>query len=145
MLRQATKDDLLLISKIDKSSNQTYWDYLDYVDSFNNENQRIMLYYNKRQLVGFMVLQIILDEMEILQLVISDELQLQGYGSKMFEMLLEYANSLSIHQIFLEVRHNNDTAINLYQKYGMTEYAVRKNYYKFAKYKLDAVLMKMEL
>jgi len=91
------------------------------------------------------VLQIILDEMEILQLVISDELQLQGYGSKMFEMLLEYANSLSIHQIFLEVRHNNDTAINLYQKYGMTEYAVRKNYYKFAKYKLDAVLMKMEL
>ena len=82
-------------------------------------------------LVGYVVLQILVDEVEILTIGVSKHMQGQGVGA----LLIKYAlNGLqrqlpSIQTCFLEVRESNQAANALYQKLEFTEVGKRQNYY----------------
>jgi len=82
-------------------------------------------------LVGYVVLQILVDEVEILTIGVSKHMQGQGVGA----LLIQYAlNDLqrqlpSIQACFLEVRESNQAAKALYQKLDFTPVGKRQNYY----------------
>ena len=80
------------------------------------------------EVVGFCILQPVLDEANLLLMAIDPKVQGKGLGFTLLEKSIEQLNNNPI-QIFLEVRESNIPAIRLYEKSGFHQIDLRKNYY----------------
>jgi ribosomal-protein-alanine N-acetyltransferase len=80
-------------------------------------------------IVGFFIYYNVLDEMHILDITVSKEMQSKGIGSLMLNMVIKKNSEAGIKHFFLEVRTSNIAAINLYKKFGFKIFMLRKNYY----------------
>ena len=80
------------------------------------------------QVLGFCILQPVLDEANLLLMAIHPNQQGKGLG---YQLLEESAAMLKNDplQIFLEVRESNTPAIKLYEKADFHQIDLRKNYY----------------
>ena len=80
------------------------------------------------QVVGFCLLQPVLDEANLLLMAVDPQYQGQGLGYKLLNESLNLLKNNPV-QIFLEVRQSNTAAIKLYEKSDFHQIDLRKNYY----------------
>jgi [ribosomal protein S18]-alanine N-acetyltransferase len=80
------------------------------------------------QVVGFCILQPVLDEANLLLMAVDPKQQGQGIGFKLLDASIAMLKNNPI-QIFLEVRESNTPAIRLYEKADFHQIDLRKNYY----------------
>ena len=107
--------------------------------------QRCTVMVDNEQVIGFCILQPVIDEANLLLMAIDPKYQGQGCGLALLEASLDLLGDGCV-MVFLEVRGSNTPAISLYQKVGFHEIGIRKNYYPadralFTSGKEDAVLM----
>lgn len=95
------------------------------------------LAYDGQDVVGFLAVQTVLDEMEILQIAVKTHSQGRGIASQLMAAVKDWEGD-----IFLEVRESNAPAQALYTRQHFTKIGKRKNYYHNPIE--DAVLMKRE-
>lgn len=95
------------------------------------------LAFDEAELVGFLAVQTVLDEMEILQIAVRADYQRQGIAGQLLAGVMDWTGD-----IFLEVRESNLPAQALYTRQHFTEIGKRKNYYRNPVE--DAVIMKRE-
>ena len=69
------------------------------------------------------------DLQQIHYIVVKKNFRKNGIGSVLLENLISLSKSLNLKSITLEVNENNDSAINLYNKFDFVKLGVRKNYY----------------
>lgn len=81
-------------------------------------------------IVGFFIYYNVIDEMHILDITVSKEMQSKGIGSLMLSRVIKKNSEAGIKYFFLEVRTSNIAAINLYKKFGFKIFMLRKNYYE---------------
>lgn len=93
------------------------------------------------QPLGYYIGLTVLDEVTLMDIVVSGEHQGKGLGKALLHHLIEHCNQNNIQQIWLEVRESNVAAINLYDKAGFILVEQRVNYYPSAKGKEDALIM----
>lgn len=103
-------------------------------ESLNNNVNKSFLYIEDDKLLGFIHVQDLIDELDIIDIVIDPSYRSKGYASKLLEYVIDYANNK---KIMLEVSENNTSAINLYKKYKFVEINRRKGYYNG----IDAIIM----
>lgn len=104
-------------------------------NSLNSNVNKVFLFVdNTNKLLGFIHIQDIMDEINIIDIVIDPNYRQLGYGAKLLEYVISYANNK---RIILEVNQNNISAINLYKKYNFIEINRRKRYYNGQ----DAIIM----
>lgn len=96
------------------------------------------------QVVGFCILQKVLDEANLLLMAIDPNFQQRGLGLQLLEQSIKGLGS-QCNMVFLEVRQSNTAAIKLYEKIGFAQMDLRKNYYPTAQGKEHAVLMALTL
>lgn len=94
-----------------------------------------------RQIVGFAVVQFIVDEAHLLNIAVDPAQQKRGLGKLLLDEVIVRSTAKQATTIFLEVRSGNQRAIQLYQMAGFNEIGLRKNYYPAANGKEDAVVM----
>ncbi|MGC8554498.1 MAG: ribosomal protein S18-alanine N-acetyltransferase [Candidatus Acidulodesulfobacterium sp.] len=80
-------------------------------------------------IIGFFIYYNVLDEMHILDITVSKEMQSKGIGSLMLNTVVKKNSEAGIKHFFLEVGTSNIAAINLYKKFGFKIFLLRKNYY----------------
>ena len=80
------------------------------------------------QVVGFCILQPVLDEANLLLMAIHPNQQGKGLGYRLLDESIALLKNQPV-QIFLEVRESNQAAIALYEKSGFHQIDLRKNYY----------------
>lgn len=78
--------------------------------------------------LGYGVVQVILDEGHLLNITIDPVQQGRGLGRRLLAHLVDYARHHT-DTLFLEVRPSNAAAIALYQSEGFNEVGLRRNYY----------------
>ena len=93
------------------------------------------------QPLGYYIAMKVLDEVTLMDIVVSKSHQGKGLGKLLLQHLLEQCNQDNIQQIWLEVRESNFIAINLYDNAGFILVEQRANYYPSAKGKEDALIM----
>jgi ribosomal-protein-alanine N-acetyltransferase len=93
------------------------------------------------QLLGYYIGMTVLDEVTLMDIVVSAEHQGKGLGKFLLQHLMDRCNQNNIQQIWLEVRESNAAAINLYDNAGFILVEQRVNYYPSAKGKEDALIM----
>lgn len=86
------------------------------------------VYEQGNQVVGFCILQPVLDEANLLLMAIHPDQQGKGLGYELLNDSIQQLKNNPI-QIFLEVRESNLAAIQLYEKTGFHQIDLRKNYY----------------
>lgn len=78
--------------------------------------------------IGYGVVQIILDEGHLLNITVAPALHGKGLGRELLLHLMAFARQRT-DTLFLEVRPSNIRAIALYQRVGFNEIGLRRNYY----------------
>ena len=84
------------------------------------------------EIVGFAIIQFILDEAHLLNIAVDPAQQKRGLGKLLLDEVLARSLDKQASTVFLEVRSGNARAIQLYQMAGFNEIGLRKNYYPAA-------------
>ena len=102
----------------------------------NNPFAKYLVYVCDNDVVGYLYYSDIYDRIEINQITVFENYRRKGYASKMMEYLIRKNKSIT-----LEVKCSNNSAINLYKKYGFKQVSIRKGYYNG----IDGILMSLEM
>ncbi|MFH6761624.1 ribosomal protein S18-alanine N-acetyltransferase [Streptococcus suis] len=116
---------------------QSPWTLEQIASSMASQDEDYYLAYEGQELVGFLAVQTVLDEMEILQIAVRADFQRLGIASQLMAAVMDWDGD-----IFLEVRESNSAAQALYTRQHFTKIGKRKDYYRNPVE--DAVLMKRE-
>jgi ribosomal-protein-alanine N-acetyltransferase len=92
------------------------------------------------KVTGYSGVAVIDDFADVATVAVSKSHQRQGIGAVLFQKILDYAIENHANRILLEVRTNNEVAIEMYKKYGFQIVAERPNYYGPS---LDAYVMEL--
>ncbi|HFU3966858.1 TPA: ribosomal protein S18-alanine N-acetyltransferase [Streptococcus suis] len=113
------------------------WTLEQIASSMSSQDEAYYLAYKGQELVGFLAVQTVLDEMEILQIAVKADFQRLGIASQLMAAVMDWEGD-----IFLEVRESNSAAQALYIRKHFTKIGKRKDYYRHPVE--DAVIMKRE-
>jgi len=112
---------IVLLGTILHENFESLYRYSDLNDGVNETYKYVL----NGELIGFIHIQNLVDEISIIDIVVEDNFRHQGFGSKLLEYIL---NKYSNKRFILEVSINNDNAIYLYKKFGFETINIRKNY-----------------
>ncbi|MCL2555493.1 MAG: ribosomal protein S18-alanine N-acetyltransferase [Firmicutes bacterium] len=91
-----------------------------------------------KKIIGYVSLEILIDEGEIHSVMVIDEYKNQGIAKELIKTAM---NRVNLKKIFLEVNENNTKAINLYKGLGFMPISKRQKYYGDQ----DAIIMEITL
>lgn len=141
-VRRARIEDAKEIFAIEMECFSVPWS----LDSIETEllNEDKKLYYvieDTNGVVGYAGAWLVYDEGQITNIAIRPSARRQGFGAKLTSALIEECFKRGMHEIFLEVRISNLSALSLYRQLGFTVKGMRKNYY--SEPKEDAYIMSL--
>ncbi|MDD2435732.1 MAG: ribosomal protein S18-alanine N-acetyltransferase [Bacilli bacterium] len=95
-----------------------------------NPYTRIMGYEIDHKIVGFIDYSIIYDKAELNYIIVLNNYRNQHIASELMDYFILDINNNGCLNITLEVKKSNQSALNLYRKYGFKEVGIRSNYYQ---------------
>ncbi len=143
-LTPATDGDIDEVLEISRLSFPSPWSKRLFLDELANPNSHIVLARDDTDTVlGFACFWVVADETHILNIAVHPRFRRQGIAKRLLNHVLESAKNKGISYFALEVRNQNQAAIEFYKGFGFKAVGVRKGYY--ADTGEDAVLMELEL
>jgi len=130
-IRPMTVDDLPAVLSIEARGHAFPWTRGNFEDGLNNGYFMVVMEEggaDQKNIIGYGIIQIILDEGHLLNITIDPVLNGRGLGRTLLLHLLDHARNHT-DTLFLEVRPTNLRAIALYQTTGFNEIGLRRNYY----------------
>ena len=80
--------------------------------------------------VGYAFVWVVYEMAHLINIAVRAESRGRGHGEALLRHVMEHARREGAQTLYLEVRVNNDAAIELYRKYGFEERGVKENYYR---------------
>jgi len=143
--REMEQHDIAEVVAIEQAANQHPWSMKNFKDCLKAGHRAWVFINDQQELIGYTIVQQVVDEAHLLNICVKPSLQGQGIGRKILDHVIAFANSVSSVLIVLEVRRSNDRAQQLYSQAGFNEMSVRKDYYPAEQGREDAILMGMDL
>ena len=143
-LRPMTASDLDAIIAIEHVNFPFPWTEGNFKDSINSGYICLVMEQGK-QLMGYAVLMMVLDEAHLLNISVAQSHQGQGWGRYLLVQMMDIGRGKGGLNMFLEVRPSNHSALGLYESMGFNEMGIRPGYYPAHNGREDAVLMGMAL
>ncbi len=126
----ATDEDCSVCARIEKESMSTNaLTENDFLKAVTNENYKLFVAKFNKEIVGFIMLQIT-DEVCVMGVAVKSDMRNIGIATRLMKATFDFAKSININQVSLEVSEKNITASLLYQKLGFSSRRIRKNYYE---------------
>lgn len=137
--------DIDNVLAIEQTANEFPWQRKSFEDSLKSGHIAWVFHQQSEQIVGFAIVQAVLDETHLLNVCVEPTAQGKGLGKTIVQHVIDHAKSVSAVIILLEVRRSNERAQQLYLQAGFNEMSVRKGYYPAEQGREDAILMAMDL
>jgi ribosomal-protein-alanine N-acetyltransferase len=93
--------------------------------------------------VGYMIAQLVADEMTLMDIGVLPEYRGQGLGKALIDHLAEQSQKRGVRTLWLEVRVSNTAALAFYNAKGFEQISIRKGYYPLAEGREDALVMRL--
>ena len=142
--RKMLEDDLDEVIAIEKSVYPFPWTRNIFHDCLNVGYYCRVLEFN-RKIVAYSIMSVAVKESHLLNIVVAEEEQGNGYGKKMLNEMIHLAKKNTANTMYLEVRTSNKTAIQLYDQRGFNELGIRNNYYPAKQGREDALILALDL
>lgn len=126
MIRLMQASDLEAVVEIENQVQSHPWKKNQFEESLTSYVSTVIV--RNQQVVGFCILQPVVDEANLLLMAIHPSQQGKGLGYQLLEESIALLKNNPV-QIFLEVRESNKAAIALYEKSDFHQIDLRKNYY----------------
>lgn len=97
--------------------------------ALKNENALFLAATENGEVIGYVSMEVVLDEGYIFNVAVAESHRKKGIGSALITELLNYGKKNGLSFITLEVRQSNRNARSLYSKFGFIKVGERKNYY----------------
>lgn len=144
MIRNMTLADCDNVYRIENDSFYEPWSKKALIKDLKlNKHKKHFVYEKEGEAVGFYIVSVILDEVEIYTIAVDEAFRGQNIGTFMLERLVNDCRRMGVKKIWLEVSTKNLPALSLYEKLGFEKIRLRKNYY--SKTNEDAYIMLKEL
>lgn len=145
-IREMRPDDLEQVIQIEHEIFLFPWSIVNFSDSIRaGYHCRVLVKPDTDLVMGYGILMIGPGEAHVLTLGVGAAWQNRGLGEKMLRYLIELSREHQAEFVLLDVRESNTGAINLYQRLGFQQIAVRKGYYPAMCGREDALVMRLEL
>jgi ribosomal-protein-alanine N-acetyltransferase len=143
-LRPMSVSDLDAIMAIERVNFPFPWTEGNFKDSMNS-GYLCLVMEQAKQVMGYAVLMMVLDEAHLLNISVAQSHQGQGWGRYLLVQMMEMGCGKGGLNMFLEVRPSNHSALGLYESMGFNEMGIRPGYYQAHNGREDAILMGMAL
>ena len=129
IIREATINDVSDILKIEKQVfTNDNWSLEMLKSELNNKSDRKTLIIVKAdKVIAYCMIRKFENEIHIINIAVKSSMQGRGYGKLLLKSFLDQLPTKS--SVFLEVKHINFPAINLYHSVGFKNICSRTNYY----------------
>ena len=142
MIAELSIKNIEEIVQIEQNAFDNPWTRNQFIESCKQANKYLnYVYYDSTKVIGYLISQIILDEVHLYKIVVSKQNQKNKVGSKLLRFMIEECKKLKKIRVCLEVDSKNCKAINLYEKFNFVNVGNRKKYYG----NKDAFLMDLGL
>jgi [ribosomal protein S18]-alanine N-acetyltransferase len=139
-IRPMTEEDLDAVWDIERRAYSYPWSkgiFIDclrvpYVCEILEESGRIS---------GYAIMAPAGDEAHLLNLCLDEGARGRGLGAQMLDHVMQRARSEGVRVLYLEVRPSNTLALRLYRRAGFARIGVRRNYYRAAGGREDALVL----
>ncbi len=123
-------EDILDIEPVAFGSH--HWSHQSFVNELNNSMGNYYVAYDResKRLIGYSGFWLIGEEAHITTLAVHPEYRRLHIGERLLINDIHQAQKVGANWITLEVRVSNETAQQLYYKYGFKSLGVRRNYYQ---------------
>ena len=118
------------LSELEEKIFSTSWDPLWIREKINNENAIYWVKKEDDEIVGYLAIQFVGEDIEILGLGVLEGYRGKGYAADMLFAMMNHLKQYNYNKVFLEVRDSNNVAKNLYSKFNFNRSGTRLNYYK---------------
>lgn len=144
LIRDMGFDDVAMVAQLERGSYAFPWS-----DAIFRDCLRAGYYCCVAQLdhivMGYGIMSSGAGEAHVLNLCVAQDYRCRGIGTQLLGHMLEFARSLGVSDVFLEVRPSNTVAIRLYQSQGFSQIGVRRGYYQAQDGREDAVVLRRTL
>lgn len=139
MIREANPLDYLEIYQLGTMLHPNFVNTYNLEQLHEKEYFHILVYEENHKIIGFLIYQELADEVNIDDLFVLRKFRQKHVATNLLDMLI--TNTKVNTPIFLEVREDNQNAIDLYKKFGFNIIRSRKNYYS----NCDAYIMERKV
>ena len=142
-IRDMELKDIDRVMEIESKTFIAPWKKDEMLYEFNdNKFANMAVILKDNVIAGFYDYWVTFDSATIAQIAIDPLYQRQQLGSLLMKEILTDAKNKKVRTITLEVRKNNEKAVNLYLKYGFKQTLIKEKYYSNGD---DAIYMIKEL
>jgi len=138
-IRRMRHDDVAAVSDIEQRSYEFPWSHGVFRDCLLAGYHCIVVV-RANSVIGYSILSVAAGEAHILNLCVDPLYRNLGFGERLLDKVLAFADKALVKQIFLEVRPSNAIAISLYEKAGFRRIAYRPSYYQASGGREDAAV-----
>ncbi len=136
-------EDITEVLAIQRHVQGPAWTPDHFVNELRNGFCHAFVAHLGRQILGYVIFWIILDEAHLLNLAIHPSFRRSGVGRRLMAFLIHFSRRRGATWIALEVRKTNTPALALYSEFGFQQTRVRKSYYQDNHE--DGIVMELEL
>ena len=126
LMKQADADE---IAAIEEMTFAMPWSRKDFWAEAVNENAVYIVGLIENKVVAYAGAWISFEEAQVTNVAVHPDYRGQGIGTELFAKLIDEVKKLNVTAITLEVRPSNESAIRLYEKFGLKSVGRRKGYY----------------
>lgn len=129
MIRRMTEADLEQVAELEQACFSEPWSYVLLKEGLPVAYDAYFVAVQEEQVQGYSVLRILAGEGEIQRIAVLPAYRKLGLGRELMAAMVTYARVNETFSLSLEVRESNLAARNLYESYGFSATAIRKDYY----------------
>ncbi len=137
-IRSATREDLEALLNLEQNCYLFPWSRQQFIDELDNPVATIDVVLVEGQIVAYLCSWLICGELQIQNLATSPDFRRRGIGQMLVEYVITRSGRAGLLSAWLEVREDNQAAINLYTGCGFEVQGRRKKYYQDGE---DALLL----
>lgn len=130
MIRIAGYPDFSHMARIHAANFVRGWKAEEIRELMEKPGMKGFIYDIEGSRAGFVLMQMVEDEAEIIAIAVDKFHQRKGIASRILEFVMQYAQREGVESLFLEVAEDNLAAVGLYQKHAFETFNQRKDYYQ---------------
>lgn len=131
--------DVASVRRIEGTSFSTTWPDEAFLNELKtNRSAHYLVARQGEEVLGYAGVWLVLDEAHITAIAVDPDRRGGGLGKKLLYHLLVSCQQLGARWATLEVRVDNEVALNMYRRFGFARIGLRKGYYESGH---DAVIM----
>ena len=143
MIKYFLKEHMDEVVNIELKNFKNPWSLDQFSDYLVQSRESVSYIYNKSErVVGYLMASVILDEIHLHNIAVSEKYQNNKIGFNLMNHLISEGRLKGKKKVCLEVNKNNIFALSLYNSLGFTMVGIRKEYYHNNE---DAILMDLRL